>query len=197
MCIRDRLYPTPAAPGYFVAMANWDGQWYHEISDLGYPVPLPTDPDGAVVQNPWAFYPVFPLLTRAVMRVTGADFYVAGSTLSLVVGAVAMVLLFRLVDDAVGRWPAIVATTMVTTYVAAPVLQTTYTESCALLLVVLVLTLLRKRQYWWAGLALITLALTRNIVLAMAPVVITHAIVRWRARHTLSLIHISEPTRPY
>lgn len=178
------LYPTPAAPGYFVAMANWDGQWYHEISDLGYPVPLPTDPDGAVVQNPWAFYPVFPLLTRAVMRVTGADFYVAGSTLSLVVGAVAMVLLFRLVDDAVGRWPAIVATTMVTTYVAAPVLQTTYTESCALLLVVLVLTLLRKRQYWWAGLALITLALTRNIVLAMAPVVITHAIVRWRARHT-------------
>ena len=54
------LYPTPAAPGYFVAMANWDGQWYHEIADLGYPVPLPTDPDGAVVQNPWAFYPVFP-----------------------------------------------------------------------------------------------------------------------------------------
>ena len=53
------LYPTSAAPGYFVALANWDGQWYHEIADLGYPVPLPTGPDGAVVQSPWAFYPVF------------------------------------------------------------------------------------------------------------------------------------------
>ena len=100
---KRQLYPTPAAPGYFVVTANWDGQWYHEIADLGYPVPLPTGPDGAVQQNPWAFYPVFPMLTRALMWLTRGDFYVVGSTVSLVVGAVAVVLMFRLVDDAVGR----------------------------------------------------------------------------------------------
>ena len=178
------LYPTPAAPGYFVVTANWDGQWYHEIADAGYPVPLPTGPDGAVAQNPWAFYPVFPLLARTVMTVTGLDFYVAGSTLSLVVGAAALVVIFRLIDDAVGRWEAIVVTTLVTTYVAAPVLQTTYTESCALLVVATALTLLRRRRYAWLLVALVVLALTRNIVLVMAPVLIVHFIVRWRARAT-------------
>lgn len=176
------LYPTPAAPGYFVVTANWDGQWYHEIADLGYPVPLPTGPDGAVEQNPWAFYPVFPMLTRAVMWLTRADFYVSGSTVSLVAGAIAVVLLFRLVEAAVGRWSAIAVTVLVSTYVAAPVLQTSYTESCALLAVVLALTVLRARRYGWALVALVGLALTRNIVLAMAPAILAHGIVRWAHR---------------
>lgn len=176
------LYPTPEAPGYFVVLANWDGQWYHEIADLGYPNPLPVDEHGTVVQNPWAFYPVFPMLTRAVMRVTGLDFYVAGSTLSLLVGALAVVLMFRLVDEAVGRWSAIVTTVLVSTYVAAPVLQTCYTESYALLMVVLVLMALRARRYWWALAGLVVLALTRNIVLAMAPAILAHIAVRWLRR---------------
>ncbi|PID97029.1 MAG: hypothetical protein CSA84_01305 [Actinomycetales bacterium] len=175
-------YPTPAAPGYFVVTGNWDGQWYREIAERGYPVPMPTDTAGQVEQNAWAFYPVFPMLTRAIMWLTGADFYVAGSTLSLVAGAVALVLLFRLVDRAVGRWPAVVTTVLVSTYVAAPVLQTTYTEACALLVLVLVLTALRSRRYGWALVALVVLALTRNIVLATAPAFIAHAVVRWARR---------------
>ena len=139
-------------------------------------------------QNPWAFYPVFPMLTRALMWLTRGDFYVVGSTVSLVVGAVAVVLMFRLVDDAVGRWSAITATVLVSSYVAAPVLQTSYTESCALLAVVLVLSALRSRRYGWTLAALVLLALTRNIVLAMAPAILAHGAVRWA--HHLSLIHI-------
>ncbi len=178
------LYPTTAAPGYFVVTENWDGQWYHEIADIGYPVPLPTGADGAVEQNPWAFYPVFPMLARVVMRVTGLDFYAAGSGLSLVLGAVAIVALFRLVDEAVGRWSAIVAVVGTTTYLAAPVLQTSYTESSALLVVVLTLMALRARRYVLTLVALVVLALTRNIVLAMAPVMLAHFAVRWLRRDT-------------
>ncbi len=178
------LYPTPAAPGYFVVTANWDGQWYHEIADLGYPSPLPVDEHGTVEQNPWAFYPVFPLLTRAVMWLTRADFYVAGSTLSLIVGAVALVMLFRLVDEAVGRWSAIVTSTAVSCYVAAPVLQTSYTESYALLVVVLTLMAMRGRRYGWTLVALVVLSLTRNIVLAMAPALLAHFAIRWLRRDT-------------
>ena len=114
------IFPTPAAPGYWPLMANWDGQWYHEIAELGYPDPIPTDPvTGKVVQNPWAFYPMFPMLSRLVMRATGANFYVAGALLSTVVGAIAVVLMFRLVDRAAGRWSAIVATVATSTWVAA------------------------------------------------------------------------------
>jgi hypothetical protein len=177
------IFPTPAGPGYWPVMANWDGQWYHEIAVLGYPDPLPTDPvTGKVVQNPWAFYPMFPMLTRAVMRVTGLDFYVAGGLLSTVVGAVAMVLLFRLVDRAAGRWSAIVATVATTTWVAAPVLQTDYSEACALLVIVLLLTALRGRRYWWVLVLLVALALTRNLVLISAPPLIAHAALRWLRR---------------
>jgi len=179
------IFPTPAGPGYWPVMANWDGQWYHEIASLGYPDPIPTDPvTGKVVQNPWAFYPVFPMLTRALMWATGADFYVAGALLSTVVGAVAMVLLFRLVDRAAGRWSAIVATVATTTWVAAPVLQTTYTEACALLVIVLFLTALRGRRYGWVLVTLVALALTRNLVLIAAPVLIVHLLVRWLRRDT-------------
>ena len=39
------LFPEPAAPGFWPVMANWDGQWYHEIAVVGYPDPLPLDPD--------------------------------------------------------------------------------------------------------------------------------------------------------
>ncbi|MBK8468839.1 MAG: hypothetical protein IPL45_03305 [Actinomycetales bacterium] len=179
------IFPTPAAPGYFPVTANWDGQWYHEIAELGYPDPLPIDPDtGQVAQNPWAFYPAFPMLARGLMRLTGWNFYVAGSTLSLVVGAVAMVLLFRLVDRAAGRWSAIVATVATTTWVAAPVLQTAYSESCALLVIVLLLTALRGRRYGWVLVLLVVLALTRNLVLVSAPPLIVHALVRHLRRDT-------------
>ena len=131
---------------------------------------LPTDPvTGKVVQNPWAFYPMFPMLTRAVMRVTGLDFYVAGGLLSTVVGAVAMVLLFRLVDRAAGRWSAIVATVATTTWVAAPVLQTDYSEACALLVIVLLLTALRGRRHWGVLVLLVPFGLTRTLLLLPAP----------------------------
>jgi hypothetical protein len=177
------LFPEPAAPGYWPVMANWDGQWYHEIARFGYPDPLPLDPEtGRVAQNPWAFYPVFPMTTRAVMWLTHGDFYVVGSTLSLLVGAVAVVLLFRLVDRAAGRWSAIVGTVATTTWVAAPVLQTCYTESWALLVIVLLLTALRARRYGWVAVLLVVLALTRNLVLIAAPVLLVHGLVRWLRR---------------
>ena len=48
-----------------------------------------------------------------------------------------MVLLFRLVDRAVGRWEAIVAVVGLCTFISRrPILQATYTESLAILLVV-------------------------------------------------------------
>ena len=47
-------------------------------------------------------------------------------------------------------------------------------------MVVTVLMLLRARRYWWVVVALLVLSLTRNVVIAMVPVIIAHAVVRWR-----------------
>jgi hypothetical protein len=175
------MYPTGEAPGYWVVMANWDGQWYQQIADVGYPNPLPLDDTGQVDMNAWAFFPLYPLIVGGLMRVTGGDFYLVGGVTAMLIGAAAMLLLFRLVDRAVGRWEAIVAVVGVCTFISAPILQATYTESLALLLVVVNLMLIRARRYWWTAVALLLLALTRNVVVAMVPVLLAHGFVRWRA----------------
>lgn len=173
-------YPTPADPGYLGIMTNWDGQWYRVIAEHGYPLVLPRTETGAVDMNPWAFFPVFPMLVGAIMWVTGLPFAIVGPLLSTLIGFVAIHLLFRLVDRAVGRWEAIVAVVAVCFYVASPIFSASYTESTALLMVVVCLMLLRARRYAWLVLALLVLALSRNVVIAMAPVIIAHAVVRWR-----------------
>lgn len=173
-------YPLPADPGYLAAMTNWDGQWYRVIAEQGYPRVLPRAGHGGIDMNPWAFFPVFPLLAGGIMKVTGLPFVVVGPVLSTLIGFVAMYLLFRLIDQVVGRWEAIVAVVATSFYIASPVFSASYTESTALLMVVVVLMLLRARRYWWVAVALVVLSLTRNVVIAMVPVIIAHAVVRWR-----------------
>lgn len=173
-------YPMPADPGYWAAMTNWDGQWYRIIAEQGYPRELPRFIDGSIDMNPWAFFPVFPGLVGLAMKVTGLPFIHVAPALSLVVGFFAMHLLFKLVDQAVGRFEAIVAVVATSFYIASPIFSASYTESLALLLITAILLLLRARKYLWVVPLLLVLALTRNIVIAMVPVIIAHAVVRWR-----------------
>jgi len=174
--------PTGSAPGYWTIMTNWDGQWYRTIATHGYPLDLPTGEAGRVVQNAWGFYPLYPLLVGALMWVTGLSFAYVGPALSVALGAVAVVVLFRLVQDALGTGAASLAVVLTCTFMAAPVLQAAYTESLALLLVCSCLLLLRRRRYAWTGVVIVLLALTRNVVLAMTLVILLHGAARWRAR---------------
>ncbi len=174
------FYPSPESPGYLSVMSGWDGQWYRVIAERGYPAVLPRAGWGGIDMNPWAFFPLFPMAVGAVMKVTGLPFDVVGPILSTLIGFVAMHLLFKLVDQAVGRWEAIVAVTATSFYIAAAAFSASYTESAALLIVVTVLLLLRARRYGWVVVALLALSLTRNVVIAMVPVIIAHAVVRWR-----------------
>ncbi|MEO7060038.1 MAG: hypothetical protein ABI083_09980 [Lapillicoccus sp.] len=180
------MFPTEASPGYWVVMSNWDGQWYQQIATHGYPLILPRTDAGVIDMNPWAFYPLYPMTVGGIVRVTGLSFAVAGGLLSMLLGAAGMVVLFRLVDRVVGRWEAVVAVVGLCTFISAPILQATYTESLAILLVAVLLTLLRARRYWWVAGVLVLLALSRNVVAAMAPVILAHLVVRWHQEPDLS-----------
>jgi hypothetical protein len=116
------------------------------------------------------------------MTVTGLDFALVAPTLSLVLGAGAVVVLFRLLEQAVSRHYACACVILSGTFMAAPAMQIAYAESLALLLLVSALLLLRKRQYVWVGALLLLLALTRPVLLAFVPVVAAHAVSRWRRR---------------
>jgi hypothetical protein len=179
---------TPAGPdpGYLAALSNWDGQWYSQIAHHGYPTELPRE-DGVVQQNAWAYYPLYPGLVRLVMAVSRTSFEVAAMMVSIVVGAVAVVVLYRLVEKVGGRFNALTTVAAVCVFPAAPVLQVGYTESLALLLVVVCLTLLRDRRFGWLIVATALLSLTRPIVLPLALVIAVQGAMRWRRRHEVAV----------
>ena len=168
--------------GYADLATAWDGDWYRLIATQGYPSSLPIGIDGQVEPNAWAFSPVYPLIVRALMAVTGLGYSVVAPSLSLVLGAAAMVVIFVLMQRAVGRFSACACVVLTCTFMAAPVMQLAYAESLALLLLAGALLLLRERKYLGVAALLLLLALTRPVVLAFIPVVIAHGLGRWRGR---------------
>ncbi|UZN04396.1 hypothetical protein [Cellulomonas sp. S1-8] len=181
---------TGANPSYqeFVGLL-YDAGWYQQIAEGGYPSELPRDDQGLVQQNPWAFFPLFPMLVRALMTVTGGSWMVVAPTVALLLSAGAMLVVHEAVRQgaprAVAARPGLPLATvaLVCAFPTAPVLQVAYTESAALLLIASALLLLVRRQYAWAALVVVLLGFTRAVALPMAVVVVVHAAVRWwRAR---------------
>lgn len=178
---------TPASPSYLqFAGLMWDGSWYRQIAETGYPSRLPIGADGAVQQNAWAFYPLFPLLARGVMAVTGAPWQTAAPLLALALGAAAVLVIYRAIEEGAPRAVAIrpglplATVALVAFFPTAVVLQVAYTESLALLLIASALLLLIRRRYLPAALVVLALGCTRAVALPMAVVVIVHALSRWR-----------------
>ncbi|MFT4011593.1 MAG: hypothetical protein QM655_16290 [Nocardioidaceae bacterium] len=170
-----------SASGYLGLMTQWDGQWYWTIARHGYPSELPADADGEVQESPWNFYPLYPMLVRALMALTHLGFPLVATTLSLLCGALAMVVLFGLLEPA-SRFNAIALVTLLSTRPASPVLQSAYTEGLGLLLIVLAVTLTMRRRYGWLALALVALSLTRAVAAPLMVVLAVHVVLRWRRR---------------
>ncbi|KRF45524.1 hypothetical protein ASH01_06775 [Terrabacter sp. Soil811] len=177
-----RHYGTDAGtapPGYLTSATRWDGQWYWEIAAHGYPSDLPTDAAGNVQQNPWAFFPLYPSVIRGVMFVTRLDFPVASVAVSLIAGAVAMLLLYRLVVRHSDHLGACLAVLGVSTFTVSPVFQIAYTEGLALALILAVLLSVSREKWLPAALLLPLLSLTRGVVGAMAALFAVLIAVTW------------------
>ncbi|HEY5181803.1 MAG TPA: hypothetical protein VIJ07_18865 [Dermatophilaceae bacterium] len=160
----------------------WDGFWYRLIAESGYPPNLPTDAIGAVQENAWAFYPGFPMMSRALMRVTGLGFPVVGSTLSLLLGFAAAVVMGLLLRDGVGPKVALAAVAVYAAGPVSPSFQIAYTESLAILLLCGFLWAVSKERWIiTAGLALL-IGLSRAMALPLAVVALVAVFLRWRRR---------------
>ncbi|MDO5711739.1 MAG: hypothetical protein Q4P32_08400, partial [Micrococcales bacterium] len=169
--------------GYLRMTVLWDSFWYRQIVEDGYPRILPTDPDtGRLWQNPWAFYPIFPMMTRYVMALTGAGFALVGSTISLLLGAVSAVLMAILLRDKVGPRVTLAAIAVWASMITSSMLQVAYTESLAMTLLCGVLLALTRRRWWIAaGIALLT-GLSRPIAIPLGIVALVSVYLRWRER---------------
>ncbi|GAB3597972.1 hypothetical protein GCM10027446_27040 [Angustibacter peucedani] len=171
-------------PDYLDLVQVWDGEWYRQIAEQGYPERLPHGPVGAVDYNSWAFFPLFPVLVRVVM-LTGLPFSLAASAVNLVAGTAAALVIWRLFSQLRGHAHdrlAVLAVALWCLLPPAPVLQVAYTEALAALLLAGTLLLLVRREYVWCVPVVLLLGLTRAIAAPLVVVVLWHGWLRWRDR---------------
>ncbi|HEX8496675.1 MAG TPA: hypothetical protein VF661_05725 [Actinomycetales bacterium] len=200
-----RLVQNPAGvgdlhPDYLDLVVIWDGQWYRQIAERGYPDGLPLNDLGQVDYNSWAFFPLFPMLVRGLMAL-GLPFSTAATLVNVTAGAAAAVVLFHLLagprhdGDArrgggrvVGGARERLAVLGVATWCLLPpaaVLQVAYTEALAALLLATSLLLLVRRRYGWAVPVVLLLGVTRAVAAPLLVVVAWHAVARWRSAETV------------
>lgn len=169
---------TPASPGYSTVTMNWDGQWYQEIAENGYPAHVVMDPPR---QTAYAFYPLYPILCRLIMSATRLPFDVAAPLTSTAASATAVVLMYRLFRRRSGMFVSSAAIIALCVFTTSPLLQVSYSESLALLLLVTAMTFLADHRYAAFVAIIMVLALTRPVALPMLIVIAAHFWRRWRA----------------
>jgi hypothetical protein len=181
-------YQAPMAwtgphPGYFSMTVLWDGFWYGQIAQVGYPTALPIDAvTGAVQENAWAFYPAFPMMSRYLMKLTGLGFPVVASTLALLLGFGAAVLMGLLLRDRVGPKVALAAVAVFAACPVSPSLQIAYTESLAILLLCGFLWAVGKERWILTACLALLIGLSRAMALPLAVVALVAVFLRWRRR---------------
>jgi hypothetical protein len=192
MWVSATWFQTPAGVGHLDPtlgdiLGSWDGVWYERNARQGYPVPLPADPDtGLLTYSAWAFYPGFPMLVRVLM-LTGLPFLAAAVALNVVLGAAAVLLVWRCLHFALHAQPqpardrlALAAAALWCLYPATGILLMPYTEALACLLVAGSLLLLMQRRYLAVAAVALALGFTRGVAPAVGCAVVAHLVLRWR-----------------
>ncbi|MFJ5954875.1 hypothetical protein ACIQC5_02835 [Paenarthrobacter sp. NPDC092416] len=151
----------PPAPDYWNFITIWDGRWYTEAADNGYPSELPVDQNGVVKENAWAFYALFPFLARGLSAITGLGTLQALTAIAMVAGLGAALVIFRLFGEFAGRRTAMWGVVFVSTFPVSPILQVPYAESLNLLLLAAALLLVVRRHYLMAIPVVLLMCLSR------------------------------------
>ena len=190
-------YPTPVpetdpswweprlvltAPGYGDALAGlvryYDASWYATIAEHGYD----EGPFDASTQHNWAFFPLHPLLWRAVSAVTG-ELPLTGIVLANLWFFLALIVVHRLTlaldFDTAAADRAVLALALfpVSYFFALP-----WTEALFLLLSASCFLAALRERWWLAGVLAALAAATRLNGLFLLPAL---AIVFWQARDRL------------
>ncbi|MHA7248843.1 hypothetical protein [Arthrobacter tecti] len=145
-----RQVPSPwasASPGYLDFVNFWDSGWYERIYDGGYPTELPRGDDGEVLQNQWAFYPLFPASVRLASQLTGAGWNPTAPILAAVYGVLATLVIYRIFRLRADHRDALWAVALMAFFPVSPILQIPYAESLHLMLLAAALYLVVTKRY--------------------------------------------------
>lgn len=138
----------PSALGVTRFLAYWDGGWYLEIAKHGYPHALAAAPG----QTDHAFFPLYPLLIRALHAITGSW---AGSAivLNMAASALAVAIIYLLIERLSDGEVALRTVTLISFFPWAFIFSFAYSEGLLLLLAGVCLLALLDERWLVAGLA--------------------------------------------
>lgn len=151
----------PPAPDYWNFISIWDGRWYAEAANIGYPSVLPLNASGNVAENSWAFYALFPYLARALGALTGLATLPALTAIAMAAGLGAALVVYKLFREYAGRRTALWAVVFFSTFPVSPILQVPYAESLNVLLLAISLLLMVRRKYLSAMPVVLLMCLSR------------------------------------
>jgi hypothetical protein len=150
----------------------WDGRLYLAIAQHGYPSVLSHRAPVA------AFFPLYPLLVRAVALVLGGNWAVAGLVASGAAGALACLAVGALARERAGVESGVRAGWLMAVAPGAAFLSPAYAEGLAVALCAVALLLLDRRRWWAAG---VTGALATAASPLALPIVVAAAWAAWRS----------------
>ena len=166
-------------------LSTWDSGWFLSVARSGYPAHIPTAA-GHVVQSTLAFFPLFPLLLKAVAVLTPLSDAAAGLAVSLAAGGVAALALYRIAlrvtpdPDRARR-----AVVLFSFFPGTLVLSMPYSEAVMTALAAACLLALLEERWWAAGLCAALATASRASALALVPACLWQAVVAIR-RHRRS-----------
>ncbi len=163
--VRWRIVPRPPNAPYptgselLHVWTNWDSAIYATIAKSGY-----------THLTQAAFFPLFPLLERLLMPLTGGNAALAGLLIANIACFGAFALLRILVEREYGRTVARRTLLYLVLFPYSLFLAAAYAESLFLLLSVATFLALRERRWWLAGLLAALATLTRPVgILLLLP----------------------------
>jgi hypothetical protein len=172
---RFDLYPAqlpdtflPEHP-FLDGWARWDAAHYIAVAQLGY-----GDPNSPSVDGGLGFFPLYPLLMRGLVAVTGVEatagaYAAAGIAISNVCFVLAIALLAWTAAELAGDRVALETTLLFSVAPFGFFFNAAYSESLFLLISLFSFWLGRRGQWWKAGLVAALGSATRLIGLAIGP----------------------------
>ena len=156
-----------ASTSWYNYLLRWDSAWYATILNEGYKY----NGNDSIHQSV-AFYPLYPLIGKALTIFLGIDGLIALVVVANVAAILSVLLLFKYVREDHGDEVAFLAIAFFSFFPTSFFLSAGYTESLALLLILCCFLLLKRKKYIlaaaFAGLA----CATRSTGLVLLPVII-------------------------
>jgi len=165
----EDLEPSPGSPLNLVTsvFTQWDGRWYLEIVRNGYPRVIPPEITFFQVEARAAFFPVYPMLVRAVDVVLPGGDSIAALAVNAVLGVVGMILVGHLARRLYGNDVAERAMVLFAVFPGSFVLSFAYAEALMVVLAALCLWFLLDERWLLAGVVAAVATATRPNGLAL------------------------------